>query len=45
VERKEKLNEEKRKYFDQLKSMAVKREKEFNRIKTMDMLKSIVKLS
>ena len=42
VERKDKLNEEKRKYFNQLKSMAVKREKDFHRIKTMDMMKSLV---
>jgi len=42
VERKDKLNEEKKKYFDQLKSMASKGEKEFHRIKTMDMMKSLV---
>jgi len=41
VERKEKLNGEKKKYFDQLKDMANRREKEFHRIKTLDMMKSL----
>jgi len=40
-ERKEKLNGEKKKYFDQLKDMATRREKEFHRIKTLDMMKSL----
>jgi len=43
IERKEKLSENKRKYFDQLKSMAVKREKDFNKVKSDEMLRALEK--
>jgi len=43
LKEKKKLSENKRKYFDQLKSMAVKREKDFNKVKSDEMLRALEK--